>query len=100
MGGCWCGTRPIPAQPGELGRHDGPVRAMAVLPGGRVVTGGDDGRVLCRPGHPAAGSAELDRHDDMVQTVAVLANGLVMTGGGDRRALVSDPLEQARTAIS
>ena len=34
------------ADPAELGRHDGPVRAVAVLADGRVVTGGNDGRVL------------------------------------------------------
>jgi WD40 repeat protein len=32
--------------PAELGRHDGPVRAVAALPDGRVVSGGDDQRAL------------------------------------------------------
>jgi WD40 repeat protein len=32
--------------PAELGGHDGGVRAVAVLPDGRVVSGGDDRRVL------------------------------------------------------
>jgi WD40 repeat protein len=39
-----------PARPGsgpvELGRHDHLVRSVAVLPDGRVVSGGDDRRVL------------------------------------------------------
>jgi WD40 repeat protein len=39
-----------PASPGtdpaELGRHGGPIRAVAVLPHGRVVTGGLDQRIL------------------------------------------------------
>ena len=40
-GGCWCGTRPgSGADPVELGRHDGRVGAVAVLPDGRVVSGG------------------------------------------------------------
>ena len=34
------------AGPVELGRHEGEVQAVAVLADGRVVTGGDDGRVL------------------------------------------------------
>jgi WD40 repeat protein len=34
------------ADPAELGRHDGGVRAVAVLADGRVVTGGADRRVL------------------------------------------------------
>jgi hypothetical protein len=42
------------AGPAELGRHDGPVGAVAVLADGRVVSGGDDRRVLvcdsARPG--------------------------------------------------
>ena len=39
--GCWCGTRPTRAAgPVELGRHEGGVEAVAVLPDGRVVTGG------------------------------------------------------------
>jgi hypothetical protein len=60
----WTTRRVSPALSGELGRHDGPVRAVAVLPGGRVVTGGDDGRVLVwDPAHPGAGPAELGRHD-------------------------------------
>jgi WD40 repeat protein len=33
------------AGPVELGRHDGLVRAVAVLPDGRVVSAGDDDRV-------------------------------------------------------
>ena len=32
--------------PVELGRHDGPVMALAVLADGRVVSGGQDQRVL------------------------------------------------------
>ena len=40
-GGCWCGTRQRRATgPVELGRHEGGVGAVAVLPDGRVVTGG------------------------------------------------------------
>ncbi len=30
----------------QLGRHDGPVRAVAILADGRVVTAEDDGQVL------------------------------------------------------
>ena len=46
-GGCWCGTRPrpAPARPSWAATTVG-ASAVAVLPDGRVVTGGDDGRVL------------------------------------------------------
>lgn len=75
----------------ELGTHNGEVAAVAVMPGGRVVTGGSDRRVLvwdpARPGDPL----ELGTHDDGVVAVAVLLGGLVVTGGLDRRVLVWDP---------
>ena len=41
----WDPARPETG-PVELGRHDDPVSAVAVLPDGRVVSGGDDRRVL------------------------------------------------------
>ena len=78
----WTTRRASRALSGELGRHDGPVRAVAVLADGRVVTGGDDGRVLVwDPADPGAGPAELGRHDGPVEAVAVLADGRVVTGG-------------------
>ena len=51
-----------PARPGtvpaELGRHDGPVRAAAVLADGRVVTaGGGFGQVLIW--HPASAGTQV-----------------------------------------
>ena len=93
-GGCWCGTRPSPAPPRlELGRHDGGVRAVAVLPDGRVVTGGTDQRVLVwDPAEPSGIPAELGRsRGGLVRAVAALADGRIVTGGGDRRVLVWDP---------
>ena len=84
-----------PAEPGtgpvELGRHEGGVRAVAVLPDGRVVTGGDDGRVLVwDPDDPGAGPVELGRHDGGVSAVAVLPDGRVVSGGDDGRVRLWD----------
>ena len=92
------------AAPAELGRHDGPVQAVAVLADGRVVTGGSDGRVLvwdpagAGAAPPELGrfrassaSAELGRHYGFTNTMAVLADGRVVTGGTGGRVLIWDP---------
>ena len=82
----WTTRRASPSLILELGRDEGGVRAVAVLPDGRVVTGGDDdggGRVLVwDPGEPGAGPVELGRDEDGVRAVAVLPDGRVVTGGG------------------
>jgi WD40 repeat protein len=68
------------------------VRVVAVLGDGRVVTGGDDGRVLVwDPAAPGVDPTELGRHDGLVEAVAVLGDGRVVTGGNDRRVLGLDP---------
>ena len=75
-----------PALPGagpvELGRDVGAVGAVAVLPDGRVVSGGYGGRVLVwDPALPGAGPVELGRHHGGVRAVAVLPDGRVVSGG-------------------
>ena len=71
--------------------------AVAVLPDGRVVSGGDDGRVLVwDPAAPGAAPVELGRHDDGVVAVAVLPDGRVVSGGSDGRVLVWDPAVAGR----
>ncbi len=74
----WTTCRPNPAFVGELGSHHGEVRAMGVLPDGRVVTGGQDHRVLLwDPTHPGADPLELGTHDYWVLDVAVLPDGRI-----------------------
>jgi WD40 repeat protein len=76
--------------PVELGHHDGPVRAVAVLPDGRVPGGG--GRVLVwDPATPGAGPVEPVSDWDAVWAVAVLPDGRVVSGGEDHRVLAWDP---------
>ena len=88
----WTTRRANLAFLGELGRHDTTAGAVAVLPDGRVVTGGKDGRVLAwDPQTPGAGPAEIGRHDDVVKAIAVLPDGRVVTSASYGRILVWDP---------
>lgn len=88
----WTIRRPNPAYVGEIRIHKGKVRAMAVLPDGRVVTGGTDGRILVwDSARPGAEPIELGTHDFWVLDVAVLPDGRVASGGTDRRVLLWDP---------
>jgi WD40 repeat protein len=65
---------------------------LAVLPDGRVVSGGEDRRVLVwDPTAPNAEPVDLGYHDGWVDTVAVLPDGRVVSSGIDRRVLVWNP---------
>jgi hypothetical protein len=92
----WTTRRATRALVGELGRHEGGVRAVAVLPDGRVVSGGGGGRVLLwDPGESASEPRELGRTEDGVRAVAALPDGRVVSGGGGGRVLLWDPAESA-----
>ena len=80
----------------ELGRHMGGVSALAVLPDGRVVSGGYSHRVLVwAPAIPGADPVELGRHESEVSAIAVLPDGRVITGSDgvvvDWQVLMWDP---------
>jgi WD40 repeat protein len=80
----WTTRRASRALSVELGHHDDWVRALAVLPDGRVVSGGHDRRVLVwDPFQPGTDPVELGRHDSSVTAVAVLPDGRVVSGGRD-----------------
>jgi Trypsin-like peptidase domain/WD domain, G-beta repeat len=88
----WTTRRASRALSAELGRHDDAVYALAVLPDGRVVSGGEDLRVLVWDlTAPGADPVELGRHDDAVYALAGLPDGRVVSGGEDLRVLVWDP---------
>ena len=89
----WTTERTSPALALDLGRHGGGVEAVAVLPDGRVMSGGGDGRLLVWDlAHPGIDPAELG-HGGGVKTLAVLPDGRVASSGGgmDGRLLVWDP---------
>jgi WD40 repeat protein len=68
------------------------VWAVAVLPDGRVVTGGTDPQVrVWDPAAPGAAPLDLGSRDGGVRALAVLADGRVVTGGDDGRVRVWDP---------
>ena len=72
-----------------------------MLPDGRVVTGGEDSRVLVwNPAAPGDVPVELGRHDSAVRAVAVLPDGRVVTGGDDRRVLLWNPRTRTQCAES
>jgi WD40 repeat protein len=86
----WTTLRASPALILELGRHGGGVAAVAVLPDGRVATGGG-GRVLVwDPAEPGAGPVEVGRHGGLVKAVAALQDGRVATSGADDRVRLWD----------
>ena len=92
----WDPARPG-ARPVQLGRHDGPVGAVAVLPDGRVVSGGGStGGCWCgtRP-LPAPARSSWAATTARSCSVAVLADGRVVSGGDDGRVLVWDPAAPA-----
>ncbi len=87
----WTSRRANRALVAELEGQGGAVRAVAVLPDGQVVSGGDDGRVLTwDPAHSQAKPIELGHHVRAVRAVAVLPDGRVVSGGDDHRVLVWD----------
>ena len=81
----WTTRRVSRALSVELGGYPGAALAVAVLPDGRVVSGGWDGRVLVwDPARPGGGPVELGRHHDgAALAVAVLPDGRVASGGDD-----------------
>ena len=99
-GGCWCGIRPRPAPSrSSWAATTARCAAVAVLPDGRVVSGGSDGRVVVRSlVEWLVESCRPRPHDSKVTAVAALPDGRVVSGGEDRRVLVWDVTTQTEVA--
>ena len=83
-GGCWCGTRRKPGTgPVELGRSEGTVTAVAVLPDGRVITGG-----IKKGGGGGGGGKKRGGG-----AVSKKKKRLIVFGRGGGRVLVWDPAQ-------
>ena len=92
----WTTRRVSRALSAELAGHGWGIGALAVLPGGQVVSGGTDGRVrVWDPAAAGSASVELGRHDGEVLGLAVLPGGQVVSGGTDGRVRVWDPVAPA-----
>ncbi len=89
----WTTRRASRALSAELGRHNGPVAAVAVLPDGRVVSGGGDRVLVWDPAQPGTDPVELGRYDNWVKAIAVLPDGRVVSGWNDGRVLEWDPAQ-------
>jgi WD40 repeat protein len=86
---------PVPAV--VLGAQEGPVVGLGVLADGRVVSGGDDGRLLLWDPHQPDLSFQFGAHEGAVGGLAVLADGRVVSGGDeDGRVLLWDPRQRGQ----
>ena len=88
----WTTRRASHALTAEFGGDDDSVQAMAALVDGRVIIGGDGGRMLLwDPVTLGATPLEFGSHDDAAGAVAVLPDGRVVRGGWDGRLRIWDP---------
>jgi WD40 repeat protein len=75
----------------QIGQHDRGVSAVAALPDDKVVSGGNDGKLLLWASTHASGQpVELGRHDGPVRELAVLPDGRLVSVSSDGRVLLWD----------
>ena len=75
----------------ELRGHGGPVRAIAVAPGGEVITGSFDTRAIVWSIETGTAHEVLLFHASQVNAVAALPGGGFATGGADGRIAIWEP---------
>jgi WD40 repeat protein len=86
------------ADPIQIGLHRGPVRAIAIVGGERVVSGGADGRIRVWPLTQRAGErSELGSHYGSARSIAI-SSDMVLSSGDDNRVRIWDLREAAPRA--
>ena len=87
-------------RPAEFGSHHGVVRAVSIVREGRVVSGGDDGRVLLwQTRDRGTDRIEIGRHDGPVRAVADAWDDWAVSGGQDQRVRIWD-VREPRLAVT
>lgn len=81
---------PVAAQVSDAGLrgHGGPIRAIAVLGGGRVVTAGFDGAIIIWDVNAGRAERVLRFHDSAVNALVVRADGCLVSAGDDAKIAV------------
>ena len=81
---------PVAAQVSDAGLrgHGGPIRAIAVLGGGRVVTAGFDGAIIIWDVNAGRAERVLRFHDSAVNALVVRADGCLVLAGDDAKIAV------------
>lgn len=88
----WTTRRTSRALSVQSGLHEAAMTALAVLPDGRVVFGGQHSRVrVWEPASPGAEPVDLGQHDGWIRALAVLADGRVVSGGDNGLLRMYDP---------
>jgi WD40 repeat protein len=84
-------TSPVGAELARLEGHTDSVRALAVLPDGRLASGSDDDTI--RIWDPASGAelARLKGHTSRVNALAMLQDGRLASGSNDKTIRLWDP---------
>ena len=80
-------TSPVGAELARLEGHTDSVRALAVLPNGRLASGADENTIRIWDVASGAGRARLQGHGSSVRALAVLPDGRLASGSDDDKTI-------------